>query len=176
MGADEPVQLALAWSAWQCLVKEARSVLNELWAKVSANDRMVLYGAVAVLVGWLFGQFFATVNLCGGILQGACNFSYFSAGDAGLFAILGLLAAIVTAVVIYLKVAPNVNISWPMPVVQVLLGLAAITLVCGVLVVLMQVRYGLGDAPIAMWIADVIFVGGGAVMTWAAYQSWNASK
>jgi hypothetical protein len=153
--------------------------VNELWAKVSANERLILYGAVAVLVGWLVGQFIATISPCAGLgaYGVACGtYSYFSAGNAGAFAILGLLLAIAAVVVVYLKIAPNMNVNWPMPVSQILLGAAGATLICGILVVLMQISYGLGDAPVTMWIADLIFVGGGAVMTWAAYQSWNASK
>jgi hypothetical protein len=48
--------------------------------------------------------------------------------------------------------------------------------VCGVLVVLMQVSYGLGGAPITMWIADLLFVVGGALMSWGAYQEWLLTK
>ncbi|MGZ6266047.1 MAG: hypothetical protein ACXWN4_03985 [Candidatus Limnocylindrales bacterium] len=150
----------------------------EIWAKISQAEKFIVYGAVAVLVGWVVGQFIATVNLCGGLsITGlSCpSFSYFSAGNSGLFAILGLVAAVATVVVLYLKVT-NTSITWPMPVAQVLLGVAGATLVCGVLVVLMQVSYGLTGAPITMWLADVIFVGGGAVMTWFAYQGFLASK
>jgi hypothetical protein len=161
------------------LEKEARLVLNELWAKISARERFVVYGAVAMLVGWLVGQLIATVNLCGGLsIAGyTCpSFSYFSAGNSGTFAILGLVAAIAAVVVLYLKIAPNMKITWPMPVAQILLGVSAAALVCGVLVVLMQVSYGLTDAPVTMWLADVIFVGGGALMAWGAYQEWLLTK
>jgi hypothetical protein len=162
------------------LEKEAQLVVQEIWAKISAKERFIVYGAVAVLVGWLVGQFIATVNLCPSGLGAYCgnlgSFSYFTAGNAGLFAILGLAGAIVAAVVLYLKVAPNMNITWPMPVAQILLGVCAFTLVCGVLVVLMQVSYGLGNAPVTMWIADVIFVGGGAAMAWFSYQEYLTTK
>jgi hypothetical protein len=151
----------------------------EMWAKISQAEKFIVYGAVVVLVGWIVGQFIATVNLCGGIsIAGySCpSFSYFSAGNSGMFAILGLAAAVATVVVIFLKVAPNMNITWPMPVAQILLGVAAATLVFGVLVVLMQLSYGLSGAPVTMWIADLLFVGGGAVMAWFAYQGFVASK
>ena len=154
-------------------------MVQELWAKISARERLIVYGAVAVLVGWIVGEFIATVNLCAGytIPGYTCpSFSYFTAGNSGLFAILGLLAAIAAVVVVYLKVAPNMNITWPMPVAQVLLGVSAVTLVCGLLVVLMQVSYGLSGAPITMWIADLIFVGGGALQAYAAYMEYTASK
>lgn len=154
-------------------------MLQEIWAKISQAEKFIVYGAVAVLVGWLVGQFIATVNLCGGLNLGGytCpSFSYFSAGNAGAFAILGLVLAIATVVVVYLKVAPNMNITWPMPAAQILLGVAGATLVCGVLVVLMQLSYGLSGAPVTMWIADLLFVGGGAVMAWFAYQGYVGIK
>lgn len=151
-------------------------MLQEIWAKISARDRFVVYGAAAVLVGWIVGEFIATISPCSGTGFNCGTYSYFAAGNAGTFAIIGLLLAIVAAVIVYLKVAPNMNITWPMPVAQILLGVSAATLVCGVLVVLMQLSYGLGAAPVTMWIADVIFVGGGAVMAWFSYQEYLAGK
>jgi hypothetical protein len=151
-------------------------VLNELWAKVSAFERFIVYGAAAVLVGWIVGEFVATVNLCAGINIGGCSFSYWAAGNSGMFAILGLIAAIAAVVILYLKLAPNTNIAWPMPVPQILLGVCLATLAFGVLVVLMQVSYGLTGAPVTMWIADLIFVGGGALQAWGAYQGYLKMK
>lgn len=155
-------------------------MLKELWAKVNANQKFVVYGAVGVLVGWLVGQFIATSSSPGisylGTTIGGYSISWFSAGNAGLFAILGLLLAIVAVVVLYLKLAPNMNITWPMPFAQILLGICGAVLVCGVLVVLMQFSYGLSGAPVTMWLADLIFVGSGAVMAWFAYQDYVASK
>ena len=154
-------------------------MLQETWAKISARERLVIFGGIAVIVGWIVGEFIATVNLCGGLnIAGySCpSFSYFTAGNSGLFAILGLVAAIAAAVVVWLKVAPNMNITWPMPVAQVLLGVCAATLVFGILVVLMQISYGLAGAPITMWVADVIFVGGGGLQAYAAYMEYTASK
>jgi hypothetical protein len=163
--------------------KEARLVVQELWAKVSAKERFIVYGAVAMLVGWVVGQFIATYNPCAGLNLGvygnlcsSASFSYFSAGDAGLFAFLGLVGAIATAVVIYLKIAPNMKVAWPMPVAQILLGVCVFAVVCAALVVLMQLRYGLSNAPVTMWLADVLFVGGGAAMAWFAYQEYLTSK
>jgi hypothetical protein len=151
-------------------------VLQELWAKYSAREKFVVYGAVAVLVGWIVGEFIATISPCSGTGFNCGTYSYFAAGNAGTFAILGLVLAIAAVVILYLKAAPNMNITWPMPVAQILLGVCGATLVCGVLVVLMQLSYGLGAAPVTMWIADVIFVGGGAVMAWFAYQDYLLAK
>jgi hypothetical protein len=155
-------------------------VLQELWAKVNANQKFVAYGAVGVLVGWIVGQFIATASSPGvsylGTTIGGYSISYFSAGNAGLFAILGLVGAIAAVVVLYLKVAPSMNITWPMPFAQILLGISGAVLVCGILVVLMQFSYGFTGAPITLWLADIIFIGGGAAMTWFAYQDYLVSK
>ncbi len=157
-------------------------MVNELWAKISARERFVVYGAAGVLVGWIVGQFMATYNPCAGLNVGAyggsfcSSYSYFGAGTAGIFAILGLVAAIGAIVVLYLKNAPNMKITWPMPVAQILLGVSVAALACGALVVLFQLTSGLAAAPITMWIADLIFVGGGALMAWGAYQEWLLTK
>jgi hypothetical protein len=151
----------------------------ELWAKVSQRDRLVVFGAVAIIVGYLIGQVMASVNACAGLdISGlVCpSVNFFTWGNAGLFAILAVLAGIAAGVIVYLKIAPNMNITWPMPVSQILLGVCGLALILGALTVLMQISNGLSDAPIGMWIADVVLVGGGAVATWGAYQEWLASK
>jgi hypothetical protein len=150
-------------------------VVQEIWAKISARERLIVYGAVAVLVGWIVGEFIATISPCAGTGFNCGTYSYFTAGNAGLFALLGLVGAVVAVVILYLKVAPNMNIAWPLPVAALLFYICAATVICGVLVVLMQVSYGLGAAPVTMWIADVIFVGGGAAMAYISYQEWLAA-
>lgn len=154
-------------------------MLNELWAKVSAREKFVAYGAVAVLVGWILGQVLGSSTV-GGYSSNGFSFpgvtiNYFSWGNAGLFEILALLAAIVTAVVLYLKVAPNMNITWPMPVSQILLGAAAVSLVCGVLGTVIQFSNG-GNPPALMYICDALIIIGGAAMTWFSYQEFTAAK
>ena len=154
-------------------------MLNELWAKVSAREKFVAYGAVAVLVGWILGQILGSSTI-GGYNSGGFNFpgvtiNYFGLGNAGALEILALLAAIVVAVVLYLKAAPNMNITWPLPVAQILLGAAAVSLVAGALATLIQVTNP-GSPPVMMYLCDVLVVGGGAAMTWFSYQEFLASK
>ena len=129
-------------------------MLNELWAKVSAREKFVAYGAVAVLVGWILGQILGSSTI-GGYNSGGFNFpgvtiNYFGLGNAGALEILALLAAIVVAVVLYLKAAPNMNITWPLPVGQILLGAAAVSLVAGALATLIQVTNP-GSPPVMMY-------------------------
>jgi hypothetical protein len=158
------------------LEKEALLVLNELWAKVSARERFVVYGAVAVVVGWLVGLIMASVNACAGLSALCPSVNYFSESTAGTTAILALVLAIVALVVLYLKIAPNMNITWPMPVAQIMLGICGLTLILAVITALLNVTSGLPSPPIGMYIADVLLVAGGAVMAWFAYQEWLTTK
>ena len=156
--------------------KEDQLVLNELWAKVSAHERFIVYGAAAVVVGWLVGLIMGSVNACAGLSALCPSVNYFSWGTAGLTGILTLVAAIATLVVVYLKVAPNMNITWPMPVAQILLGLCGATLILAAITALLNVTSGLVSPPVGMYIADVLIVVGGAVMAWFAYQEYVGIK
>ena len=154
-------------------------MLKELWAKVSPSEKFVAYGAVAVVVGWILGQVLGSSTIGGGSVAGynipGVTINYFGWGNAGALELLGLVAAIVVGVILYLKVAPNMNITWPMPVTQILLGVAVVALACGVLATLIQVTNG-GNPPALMYVADIIIIGGGAAMAWFSYQEYVASK
>ncbi|MGA2512360.1 MAG: hypothetical protein ABSG37_01905 [Candidatus Limnocylindrales bacterium] len=155
-------------------------MFNQLWAKLSASERFVAYGVVAVVVGWLLGTILGSTTVGGGSYAGVnipgVTVNYFSWGNAGLMSILALIFGIVGGVVLYLKIAPNMNITWPMPVGQILLGASALALICAVLTLLFQVTNNLSGAPALMYVADVVLIGGGALMAWGAYQGWLASK
>ena len=161
-------------------------MLNELWAKVSAREKLVVYGAALAVVGVIVGLILATVDACAGLgnlgnLGALCSVNYFTVDTfgGGIFVWLTLIAAIATLVVVYLHAAPNMNITWPMPYAQILLGVAGATLVCAVLVVLGQLirAGGFGpNPPIFLYVADVLVVAGGALAAYAAYMDWTASK
>jgi TRAP-type C4-dicarboxylate transport system permease small subunit len=68
------------------------------------------------------------------------------------------------------------NITWPMPVAQIMLGICGLTLILAVITALLNVTNGLPSPPIGMYIADVLLVAGGAVMAWFAYQEWLTTK
>ena len=150
---------------------------QQLWAKLSAGEKFIAYGAAAVVVGWIVGLILGSVNPCPGAGAAFCpSVNYFSWSTAGTTAILALILAVAVIVVLYLKVAPNMNITWPMPVAQVLLGVAALGGALAVITALLNVTNGLSSPPIGMYIADLLFVAGGAVMAWFAYQGFVASK
>jgi hypothetical protein len=160
-------------------------VLNQLWAKVSAREKLVVYGAALAVVGVIVGLIFASVNACAGLgdlggLGALCpSINYFTWDTAGIFVWLTLIAAVASLVVVYLHAAPNMNITWPMPYPQILLGVAGATLVCAALIVLGQLirAGGFGsNPPIFMYVADVMVVAGGALAAYAAYMEWTSSK
>jgi hypothetical protein len=148
-------------------------VVNEILAKLNQNEKLIGGGGIVAVVGWILGLVLGTRSEgVAGIYSVSIN--YFSWGTAGLMAGLGLVAAIAGVVVLYLKIAPNMNITWPMPVVQILLGISVATLALTVLTVLFQLTNGLDGAPILMFVADVVFVGGGAAMAYGAYMEYQA--
>ncbi len=152
-------------------------MLQELWAKLSAREKLMAYGAAAVAVAVVVGMILGTQSY--GVAGFSVSINYFTAENAGLFALLALIGAIATLVVLYLHVAPNANITWPAPYAQILLAVAAFTAACAVLIVLMQLirAGGFGpEPPIFMYLADIVAVGGGALLGYAAYMEWTANK
>jgi hypothetical protein len=157
------------------LEKEALNVLNEILAKLTKNEKLIGIGAVVVVVAWVVGL--VTTN------------SWYSASGAQTMGLLALVAAVVAIVVLYLKYAPNMNITWPAPLPVVLLGIAAVTGVVA-LIGLFQAftydpfggygalisQYGGGSKPIMIYLAAGGVVVGAGLMVYAAYLDWTASK
>jgi len=146
----------------------------ELWAKLSANEKFEAYGVVGVVVGWILGLILGSASVCvGGYCVGTIN--YFNWGTAGLLGMLALALGVVLGVVLFLKISPSAGITCPVPVGQIILIVSAAALVCAALMTLIQFTNG-GSPPVLMYIADVLMIGGAAVATWFAYQTWMASK
>ena len=157
-------------------------MLKELWAKVSAREKFVVYGAAVTVVAWLVGVILATKSYGGGSLAGIAIpgysinfFTNYHGMDLGLLA---MLAALVVVAVIYLRYAPNMNITWPAPVATILLGAAAVSVVCSALMFLLQLTsgVGVGDWPIFAWVAVIGMLVGGIAMAWFSYQEFVAAK
>lgn len=147
-------------------------MLNDILAKLNQNEKLIGGGALVAVVGWVLGLVLG--NRSEGIAGVyTVSINYFNWGTAGLMAGLAVTAAIVGVVVLYLKNAPNMNINWPMPIGQILLGLSVATLVLAALTVLFQLTNGLDGAPILMFVADVVFVGGAAAMAYGAYMEYS---
>ena len=156
-------------------------MVKELWAKLSATEKLIVYGAGAVVVAWLIGVVLGSKTYGGGNVGGyampsyTVQFTSYHGMDLGLLA---MLAAIVAVAVLYIKLTPSMNITLPAPLSTILLGAAAVSLVCSALMLLLQLTSGVsvGDWPIFVWVAVIGMVGGGAVMTWGGYQGYLAAK
>jgi hypothetical protein len=116
--------------------------------KLNANEKMVLYGGIVVVVAFLLG----TVG--GG--YGSAS------GD--------VVAAIVIGVIYWLKYSPN-KINWPVPLQTIVLAIAAISAVFALLGALAWIGFlGFGLYGIAIILNAV----GCGMMAWFAYKEYQA--
>jgi hypothetical protein len=136
--------------------KEAKPV-NDIMAKINANERMVGLGAIIVIIASLFGIF---------------TF-YFG----GFF---GLPCAVIALVVLFLKYSPNTKIDWPIPVPLILVilgGLAALSAAFGLLFALLGlVVIALGDNVIWAFlhlIFSAAVMAGAGMMFFGGYKEYQ---
>ena len=148
-------------------------MLNEIMAKITANERLIGIGAIVVGVAWLLGVLITD--------------SWYSASGAQTMGLLAVVAAAVAIVVLYLKYAPNTNITWPAPLPVIFLVLAAVAGVVALFGLLQAFTYdpfgGYGglvgvkvSKPIMLYVAAAGVAVGAGLMVYAAYMDWTASK
>jgi hypothetical protein len=167
--------------------KEDLPVLNEILAKINAREKLIGIGAIVFVVGWLVGLILASVSYGSGVYSYSVNV-WNESGGTGL-GLLGVLAAIAAVVVIYLKYAPNMKITWPAPIPVILLGIAGVAALVALYLLWNNFSNsqdwgkvtGLGVTgfpswPITDWIAVAGVVVGAGIMLWGAYQEWTLSK
>ena len=125
-------------------------MVQEFWKKLNANEKMVMYGAIIVVIAFIVG------------LVGSYGF-----GSAST----DLVAAIAVAVVYWLKYSPN-KINWPAPVATIVLVIAGISALFAILAALTAVSllFGFGLYGIGLIINAV----GCGVMAWFAYKEYQA--
>jgi hypothetical protein len=163
--------------------KEDQGVLNEILAKINPREKLIGIGAIVFVVGWLVGLLLASVSYAGLVSVNVWNES----GGTGI-GFVGLLAAIAAVVVIYLKYAPNMKITWPAPIPVILLGISAVAALVALYLLWNNFSnsqdWGKGSLgitgfpswPITDWIAVAGVVVGAGIMVWGAYQEWTLSK
>jgi hypothetical protein len=125
--------------------------VQEMWAKLNANERLVAYGAIIVLISWLVG------------LLGGGGISY------------GFITAIIVLVIYWLKYAPNQNVTWPLPVATLVLIITGISALLVVLTFLPALGLGLffyGGIWFIALLADVVGV---LVMVYGAWREYQAA-
>ena len=123
--------------------------IQAFWNKLNANERLVMYGAIVVVIAFLIGA------VGGGL------------GTSSL----DLVAAIAIAVIYWLKYAPNSNINWPAPIQTIVLIIAGISAIFALLAVLGWLGFfGFGLYQIAV-IVNAIGCGVMAYGAWKEYQA-----
>ena len=160
-------------------------MLNEILAKLTKNEKLIVAGAVVFLVAWLFGMILASWSY--GVAPYSFSENVFSASGGAGAGFLGVLGAVAAVVVIYLKYAPNMKITWPAPVEIIELAIAgvvglialyllwtnfsnsSVTSICGGYA-------GCPSWPITDWIAVLGVVVGAAIMVFGAYMEWAPTR
>ena len=120
------------------------------WNKLNANEKLVGYGIVVILVAWLVG-------LVGG-----------GFGSSWAF-----IAAIAVGVIYWLKYAPNQSITWPAPIqtiVLVISGIAALLSLLGLLTLLGFLGL-LGPMYLISVVGNAVGAGLMAYGAWKEYQA-----
>ncbi len=150
-------------------------MVNELWAKLNQNEKLIGIGAVVALVGWILGLFLARSSVA------ITSINWYGTSGAQGTGLLALILAIVAVVVVYLKYAPNMNITWPAPVSMILLGVAglgAIFALIGLLQAFMQSDASIVgiSKPITLYLVCLIVLAGCGLQAYAAYLEWNATR
>ena len=125
-------------------------MVQEFWKKLNANEKMVMYGAIIIVIAFVIG------------LVGSYGF-----GSAST----DLVAAIAVAVIYWLKYSPN-KITWPAPVQTIVLVITGIAALFAILAALTAIGllFGFGLYGIGLIINAV----GCAVMAWFAYKEYQA--
>lgn len=149
---------------------------------LSMPEMLIGGGAVVVAIGTILGFILGTTSYGGGSLYGvdipSVSVNYYTAENAGFFALLALLGAVGTMALIFLHATPSMKITWPLPFGQILMGAAGVTAACAILVVLMQLirSGGFGpEPPIFMYLADLAGIAGGVLMGAGAYMVLTAT-
>jgi len=129
-------------------------VVQEIWSKFNANERLAAIGAIVILVSFIIGLV-----------------SPYGIG-ASTIALLGALAVLA---VLYLKYAPNQTITWPAPVPVILLAISGVVGLLE-LIDLLRVVQVLGSFGGTYLVAVIGTVVGAAIMLWGSYQEWQSTK
>lgn len=123
--------------------------VQEMWGKLNANERLAAYGGIVLIV----------VALIGYVLS-------WSDGPT-----LALLVGIAVLAILYLKYAPNMSITWPVPVATILLGVGGIAAILLALNLLRYLRFLIGvDAIVLLGLPA-----GAALVAWGAWQEYQAT-
>ncbi|HEX7492006.1 MAG TPA: hypothetical protein VF337_09925 [Candidatus Limnocylindrales bacterium] len=159
-------------------------MVKEILAKLNQNEKLIGVGAIVVFVGWVFG-----LILTGSSGTYGGSFSWYGESGAMGTGFLALLFGVAAVVVIYLKSAPNMNITWPAPVSLILFIVAVLSVPAALLSLLQAFLYdpfgglcslygvsGCPTKPILLYVAALAVLVGAGLMAFSAYREYTANK
>lgn len=126
---------------------------QEVWNKFNPRERISGIGAGLIILGWIV------------------SLASYGVG-AGTVALIGAIAVLA---ILYLKYAPNQNITWPAPTSLLILGISAVVALL-VLLDLLRVLGVLSFFGATAILAILLEVAGAAVMAWGAWQEYQVDK
>jgi hypothetical protein len=137
-------------------------MVQQIWSKLNARERLAVTGAGLIVLSWLLG-----IVLSGGL--------YGVAGAGGI----GLLGALAVLLIVYLHYTPTTSVTLPAPYATILLAIGAVVGVIALLQFLQLVSIlGLlasyGGATVVLVL--LIDWAGAALMLWGSYQEWQAAR
>ena len=124
--------------------------IQAMWGKLNPNERLAGYGGIVLVV----------VAIIGFILR-------WNDGPT-----LALIAGILALGVLYLKYAPNMNITWPLPPATILLGIGAVALILLVLNTLRYLEWLIGVDAIVLLGLPI----GAALVAWGGWQEYQTAR
>ncbi|MFL5755664.1 MAG: hypothetical protein ACJ77N_05120 [Chloroflexota bacterium] len=131
--------------------------VQEWWRnKLNPNERLVGIGALVVIVAWVVGL----------VIGGAFGTST-----------IALLGAIAALAILWLKYAPNQQITWPAPVPTLLLAIGAISAILAVIAALgwLSAFGGFSFFGGAILVAVAMAVGS-IIMAWGAWVEYQVQQ
>ena len=127
--------------------------LQAMWAKLNANERLVGYGAIVILIAWLLSIF-----------------TSYGIGTSYAF-----IAAVVVLIIYWLKYGSTTPVTWPLPVPTLVLIVAAIAALSTVVPALGYLGFLFGNLFSVFGIAVLLTVIGTILMLYGAWMEYQAS-
>lgn len=129
--------------------------VQEIWNKFNARERLIGTGAIVIVVGWL-------IALIG---------SYGFGGNT-----VAVIGAIAVLVILYLKYAPNSNVTWPAPIPTINLVISGIVALLALISLLQWLGIGgFGGFGLAV-VGALVTAVGAAIMVWGAWQEYQLTS
>ena len=155
-------------------------MLTQMTSKLTAQDKLIAIGGLVAIAGFLVGMILTSVSYSVYNVSVA-SVSWYGASGAEGVGFIALIAAIAAGVIVYLKSAPNMNITWPAPVALILLIVSGVGAIAGLLGLFEAFTFGGGysgvlDKPVMLYLAAGLVLVGCAIQAYASYVMYSSEN